>query len=253
MLQCAMDLAAQYARQYAWRSWREAYDALPSLAGARVLDLGCSIGDQSRDLAARGAHVVGIDADEELLARARDRGIPHAVFEVGDIRDPQVQGNFDGIWASFVPAYFPDLAPVLARWRNLLRPGGWIALTEVSGLFEHEPLDAGARAVLDAYVQESRALGRYDFDMGAKLEDLLAAAGFAIDTHRVLPDRELSFAGAAEPDVLQAWAQRLARMRLLLERAHQANVPLEESLLRCLASPAHATQCRVHLCVGRRT
>jgi SAM-dependent methyltransferase len=247
-----MDLANQYARQYNWRSWKDAYRALPSMAGARVLDLGCSIGDQSRDLAVRGAHVVGIDADEELLARARNRAIPGAVFERGDIRDPQVRGIFDGIWASFVAAYCPDLPPVLARWRNLLRPGGWIALTEVSGLFAHEPLDPGARAILDAYVRESLELGRYDFDMGAKLEGYLAAAGFAIETHRILPDRELSFNGVADPDVLQAWSKRLARMRLLQDRARQASVPLHENLLESLASPGHRTDCHVHLCVGRR-
>ena len=248
-----MDLAAQYARQYAWRSWQEAYEALPSLAGARVLDLGCAIGDQARDLAARGAHVVGIDADDALLATARTRALPNAMFEAGDIRDPKVQGVFDGIWASFVPAYFPELPPVLARWRNLLRPNGWIALTEVSGMFDHEPLHPGARAVLDAYVRESQAAGRYDFAMGAKLERCLAAAGFTIQEHLVLPDRELSFAGAADPDVLQAWAERLARMRLLRDRAREANVPLEDMLLQCLASPAHETKCQVHFCVGLRS
>ena len=247
-----MDLAAQYGRQYGWRSWQQAYEALPSLASARVLDLGCSIGDQSRDLAALGARVVGIDGDEKLLACARSRAIPGAMFELGDIREPAAQGPFDGIWASFVAAYFPDLSPVLARWRSLLRPGGWIALTEVSGLFAHEPLSAGVRALLHAYVYEAREVGRYDFEMGDKLESFLAMAGFETETHCLLADRELSFAGTADQDVLQAWADRLARMPLLQDRARQANLPLQEDLLRCLASPAHTTDCRVHFCVARR-
>ena len=248
-----MELAAEYARQHGWRSWQQAYEALPSLAGARVLDLGCSIGDQSRDLAALGARVVGMEADEKLLACARSRRIPGAEFEFGDIREPAAQEPFDGIWASFVAAYFPeDLAPVLVQWRNLLRPGGWIALTEVSGLFAHEPLSADARALLDVYARESFEAGRYDFEMGGKLDGYLATAGFDVETRRILPDSELSFAGAADPDVLQAWADRLARMRPLLDRARQANLPLQDDLLRCLASPAHTTECRVHFCVARR-
>lgn len=135
-----MDLAEQYRRQYDWRAWADAYDALPELAGARVLDLGCAVGDQAAELARRGAQVVGVDGNEQLLALARSQEIEGADFHVGDLRDPQVGDGFDGIWASFVAAYFPDFGPVLARWSELLRPGGWIALTEVSGLFEHDPM-----------------------------------------------------------------------------------------------------------------
>jgi len=247
-----MDLVRQYERQYRWRSWPLAYAALPALEGARVLDLGCAVGDQSRDLAARGAQVVGIDSDEQLLACARSRGIPGAVFQPGDIRDPQVAGPFDGIWASFVPAYFPDLVPVLAKWRALLRPGGWIALTEVAGMFAHAPLPAASRTLLDAYVREGLEAGRYDFDMGGKLAAHLEAAGFDVESSRILPDRELSFAGPADAEVLQAWDERFVRMRLLRARAAEAGVALQEEFLCCLASPGHATDCRVHFCLARR-
>jgi SAM-dependent methyltransferase len=246
-----MDLAAQYAHQYAWRSWQQAYDALPFVSGARILDLGCAIGDQSHDLAALGALVVGIDADESLLASARSRMNSRATFQSGDVRDPLVDGPFDGIWASFVAAYFPNLSPVLGKWRSLLRPGGWIALTEVSGLLAHEPLSSDVRALLRTHACEARQAGRYDFDMGCKLEGHLSAAGFVVEVHQILPDRELSFAGAADPDVLQAWTDRLARMPLLRERARQANVPLQQDFLRCLGASAHTTGCRVHYCVAR--
>ncbi|HEY8358227.1 MAG TPA: class I SAM-dependent methyltransferase, partial [Ramlibacter sp.] len=247
-----MDLASQYEHQYRWRSWQKAYAALPSLEGARVLDLGCAIGEQSRDLAARGAQVIGVDGNEALLALARSHGLPGATFTLGDIRDPQVQAPFDGIWASFVAAYFPDLPAVLSRWRELLRPDGWIALTEVSGMFNHEPLSSGARAFLDAYAHESHHAGRYDFDMGSKLADHLFTCGFQVRTVDTLPDRELSFTGPADPDVLMAWEARLDRMRLLRERALVAGLQIKAELLDCLSAPHHTTHCRVHFCLARR-
>lgn len=247
-----MDLASQYEHQYRWRSWQQAYGALPSLTGTRVLDLGCAIGDQSRDLAARGAQVVGMDGNEELLALTRSRGIPGAMFTLGDIRDPPVQAPFDGIWASFVAAYFPDLPAVLSRWRELLRPGGWVALTEVSGMLDHEPLPSGARTFLNEYAHDSRQAGRYDFDMGSKMADHLVACGFQMLRADILPDRELSFAGPADSDVLVAWEARLDRMRLLRERALDVGLEIKADLLDCLSAPGHTTECRVHFCLARR-
>lgn len=140
---------------------------------------------------------------------------------------------------------------MLARWRDLLHPGGWIALTEVCGLFSHEPLGAGGRGLLDSYVREAFDAGRYDFDMGGKLAAYLKAAGFQVEVERILPDRELSFTGPAGPDVLEAWAERLARMTLLQERARSEFPSLKEEWLRCLSAADHSTDCRVHLCIAR--
>lgn len=81
---------------------------------------------------------------------------------------------------------------------------------------------------------------------------VLATAGFEVMTHRILAHGELSFNGPAAPDVLQAWAHRLARMRLLQERARQARLSLDQDFLGCLASPAHTTGCCVHFCIARR-
>ena len=76
----------EYKRQFAWRDWRIILDALPSLEGQTVLDLGCGIGDMAASLVARGAHVIGLDLNvigldlnEELIQEARSRGLANAV------------------------------------------------------------------------------------------------------------------------------------------------------------------------------
>lgn len=70
-----MALAAEYKRQFQWRSWPQIFAAVPLVAGERVIDLGCAIGDQAAELVARGAHVVGVDANRELLDVARSRAL----------------------------------------------------------------------------------------------------------------------------------------------------------------------------------
>src|SRR5262245_55087882 len=144
-------LATEYHRQLAWRSWLLALDSLPDLRGATVLDLGCGVGDVAAELVARGARVIGFDANEQLLAAARARGLPGAEFRTADLRAlPDVGTTVDGVWGSFVPAYFPDLVPILRAWTRSLRPGGWLALTELDDLFGHAPLPPRARELFAA-------------------------------------------------------------------------------------------------------
>jgi trans-aconitate methyltransferase len=50
-----MSLTEYYTRQLAWRDWATVFAELPPIAGHRVLDLGCGVGDQAAELVGRGA------------------------------------------------------------------------------------------------------------------------------------------------------------------------------------------------------
>ena len=253
MVSSVMALADEYARQAAWRDWRPVLHALPDLDGRSVLDLGCAIGDQAAALAARGARVTGVDANPELLAVARARGLTNVVLERADLRAlPDLGGSFDGIWCSFAAAYFPALAPVLASWRPWLRPGGWVALTEVDDLFGHEPLPADVAALLGGYADEASAAGRYDFRMGARLAGELERAGFTVQRELLLPDAELSFDGPAPPEVLAAWRARLERMTPLHAFCGARWERVRSTFCACLAALDHVPRCRVRCVLARR-
>lgn len=248
-----MGLASDYRHQLAWRDWRTALDALPPLAGQIVLDLGCGVGDQAAALVARGARVIGFDLNEELLAEARSRALANAVFRRGDLAElPDLGIAVDGVWCSFAAAYFPDLAPVLAGWVRPLRPGGWIALTEIDDLFAHEPLGARTRALLRAYADEALAARRYDFRMGRKLAPHLLRSGCVVTKEVALADEEFAFAGPARPEVVEAWSARISRMKLLHDACGAEFEAVREDFLGCLRSPAHRAEAGVVFVVAER-
>ena len=55
-----MGLSEEYRQQFAWRPWNQIFETLPLASGQVILDLDCGVGDQARELAARGASVIGI-------------------------------------------------------------------------------------------------------------------------------------------------------------------------------------------------
>ncbi len=248
-----MSVADDYRRQFAWRAWPVALDLLPPLAGRTVLDLGCGVGDLAAELSLRGARVIGIDGNEELLAVARARGIANAEFRAGDLHRPlAIEAPVDGVWASFAAAYFVDLGAAIERWARVLRDGGFVALTEIDDLFAHEPLSSRARAAFAAYVDDALAHARYDFRSGRKLRASLERAGFSIDHEVELADRELAFDGPADPGVVAAWRTRLDRMQLLRNACGAEFEAVRDEFLACLARPDHRASARVVCCVARR-
>jgi SAM-dependent methyltransferase len=248
-----MRLPDEYKQQFRWRDWPRILGELPTLRGRTVLDLGCGVGDLAAELVARGARVIGIDTSEELLGEARSRGLPGAEFRLGDLRAvPDLGTPVDGLWCSFTAAYFPDLPVALEAWTRSLRPGGWIALTEVDDLFGHEPLDFRTRALLHAYAEEALERGRYDFRMGRKLGRHLERCGFEISKALTLEDRELSFSGPADPEVVEAWRRRFDRMKLLRDFCGSAFEEVRDEFLDCLTLPAHRSTASVSFRLGIR-
>jgi SAM-dependent methyltransferase len=244
-------LADDYRRQFAWRSWPLLLDALPPLRGTTVLDLGCGPGDLAAELTARGARVIGIDLNEEALLAARARNLPGAEFRVADLRAlPELGAPVDGIWSSFAAAYFTDFVPVLAGWAGALRPGGWMALTEIYDFFAHEPVAPRTHELLSAYAADALAAGRYDFHMGRRLEAQLQRAGLRVVRALEPPDLEFAFTGPARPDVLEGWRARLQWMSLLPTFCGADWPAVRDDFLACLARPDHRSLCRVRFCLA---
>jgi trans-aconitate methyltransferase len=246
-------LVEQYQRQARWRRWSEALALLPLERGQRVLDLGCGVGEIAEQLRELGAEVVGVDANEELLLAAR-LSYPDIHFKHADLRElaPETVGVADGIWSSFVAAYFPDLAPTLARWSACLRPGGWMALVEMDDLFGHEPFPNEFRADVARFYQEAKRAGRYDFQAGRKLASAACAIGLELLHETVLADDELSFAGPAKRDVLDAWRNRLNRMGGLKAFLGDRFTKFEEAFTATLRSENHSSRTRVIYVIARR-
>ena len=116
----------------AWRALLLAH--LPP-ATARVADLGCGTGTLSVLLAEQGYAVSGVDLSPEMVARARAKAAAapgtDAGFAVGDAADPPLpDGSFDVVLSRHVLWALPDPAAGLARWVDLLAPGGRLVLVE---------------------------------------------------------------------------------------------------------------------------
>lgn len=246
-----MSIADEYRRQFAWRDWDTPLEALPDLRGKTVLDLGCGVGDLSAELAARGARVIGLDANAELLAEARSRSLANAAFVQCDLAAlPELDVVADGLWCSFTAAYFPDLSAALGAWARHLRPGGWAAFTEIDDLFAHEPLEPCTREAFEGYAREALEAGRYDFRMGRKLGAHLQRAGLRVSRVQRLADQEFAFSGAARADVLEAWRDRFRRMPRLRDHCGPDFERMEQDFLACLARPDHRSLAKVYCCIA---
>jgi demethylmenaquinone methyltransferase/2-methoxy-6-polyprenyl-1,4-benzoquinol methylase len=110
-----------------WR--RRAIRSLGLAPGSRVLDLACGTGDLARGLAKAGLRPVGVDRSSAMLARARGA----APLVRGDaIELPFRRASLDGVVCGFALRNFVSLDPVIEECARVLRPGGRVALLEVS-------------------------------------------------------------------------------------------------------------------------
>ena len=110
-----------------WR--RRTVAALGLPRGSRVLDIACGTGDLCRELQAQGYVAIGVDRSAGMLASART----DAPLVRGDgLCLPVPAGSVDGIVCGFALRNFVGLAPFFSECARVLRPGGRVALVEVS-------------------------------------------------------------------------------------------------------------------------
>ncbi|MFE3026804.1 class I SAM-dependent methyltransferase [Nocardia tengchongensis] len=101
-----------------------------AVAGARdVLDVGCGEGMLARRIRLDGAAVTGIDPDPTSIELAREQSPDGDITYLrADFLDhPFAPQSFDGI-VSIAALHHMDTVEALTRMRDLLRPGGTLAV-----------------------------------------------------------------------------------------------------------------------------
>ncbi|MET8422196.1 methyltransferase domain-containing protein [Streptomyces sp. NPDC005134] len=106
---------------------RRLLDGLPV---GTALDAACGTGRHASYLQELGHHVIGVDASPDMLARARKR-LPGVEFHEADLhRLPLPDNAVDTVVCALALTHVPDLAPVLAEFARVLRPGGHLVISD---------------------------------------------------------------------------------------------------------------------------
>jgi len=114
------------------RHWREAAAGAVVRPGDRVLDACCGTGDLALAAKEAGGDVTGLDFSPRMLERARVKS-DEIEWVQGDLLAlPFEDAAFDAATVGFGVRNLDDLERGLAELRRVLRPGGRLAILEIT-------------------------------------------------------------------------------------------------------------------------
>jgi ubiquinone/menaquinone biosynthesis C-methylase UbiE len=152
------------------------------LCGAEdVLDLACGTGTLaiSAARATPGARVVGVDADQVVLAKARTKarraGVDIAFDEALSTKLPYEDRSFDVVLSTLFFHHLHDDAKAASATEivRILRPGGRLVVGDVG-----RPQDAAMRLAVLATVQSLDGVATTASNVAGRMPAVLSGAGF---------------------------------------------------------------------------
>lgn len=188
-----------------WRFHRDLFLELVPEPTGRTLDLGCGEGRFSRDLAALGHDVVGVDASPTLVAAAREAAPEMELYLADAAELPFADASFGLVIAFMSFQDVDDLAGAIGSAARVLVPGGRLCLAIV-----HPLNSAGGwveRTAESPFVIEGSYLDEFVY------------------TDELSPRDGLTMRFVSKHRPLQAYTEELARQGLLVERLREPRLP----------------------------
>lgn len=151
-----------------------------SLAGKRVLDVGCGGGLLSEGMAARGANVTGIDLSEKPLGVARlhlletGHQVDYRKISVEQLAD-EMSGSFDAVTCLEMLEHVPNPSSVITACARLVRPGGQVFLSTLN----RNPKSYLFAVLAAEYVLKMLPKGTHDYAKFIKPSELVRWARLA--------------------------------------------------------------------------
>lgn len=113
-------------------------ELIPNGEGKRILDAGCGHGRYAEWLIERGADVLAVDNNTEMLEQAGRRIGDRAAVRRADITEPLEfadDSEFDGVICGLSLHYVEDWRQAFTEFARILRPGGFLVFSA------HHPVD----------------------------------------------------------------------------------------------------------------
>jgi SAM-dependent methyltransferase len=136
------------------------FDWLTATTGVRppaaVVDVGCGTGIATRQLAALGYEVTGVEPNEAMRAQAVAAG--GAQYRAGEAAATGLPGGCAQLVVCAQAFHYFKLSPTLREWRRILVPGG--ACATFWYRIPPSPFRDGFRAVKDPHAIVQRSAGR---------------------------------------------------------------------------------------------
>ena len=128
-------LRLAYIRDAAARKFERNVRSLNSLAGLRVLDIGCGAGLLCEPLARLGAQMIGVDPAASNIAAARlhaEKGHLSIDYRCTTIEEMDSRERFDIVLAMEVVEHVADVGLFLSRCAAMLKPGGMMVVATLN-------------------------------------------------------------------------------------------------------------------------
>ena len=159
-----------------------------SLRTGSLLEVAAGTGAVTREISARlpdTVQVTATDLNQAMLDHAAAIGTTRPVtWQQADVMKlPFPECSFDAVVCQFGVMFFPDRARAFAEIRRVLRPGGVLLFNVWDRIEENDFARIVTEAVGELFPDDPpRFLARvpHGYHDGARIQDDLAAAGFAI-------------------------------------------------------------------------
>jgi len=180
---------------FVWRYGAGLLDLLDPKPGERVLDVGCGTGHLTKQIADRGATVVGVDASSAMIDEAR-RNFPELTFQIADATRMRLDEPFDAVFSNATLHWVKPPEAAVARMFEALKPSGRLVI-EMGGKGNiQRVLDAAAAAGREMGLELHSLLHTNYFPSVAEYSTLLERQGFEVSL-ATLFDRPTQLQGDA--------------------------------------------------------